>query len=99
MSAADLALVAANLVYATSYVVTRVALDDVPPATLALLRVGLAAAVLLPLARAAVFLNLQPVVGAVLGVAVLDEPAGLLTAAGAALVVAGLALTTHRAPH
>ncbi|MCL6640355.1 MAG: DMT family transporter, partial [Candidatus Rokubacteria bacterium] len=51
-----------------------------------------------PAARAAVFLNLQPVVGALLGVAVLDEPAGVLTAAGAALVVTGLALTTRRAP-
>jgi len=50
MALADLALLLANIVYGTSYVVTRVALADVPPATLALLRVLIAAAVLVPLA-------------------------------------------------
>ncbi len=49
MALADLALLLANIVYGTSYVVTRVALADVPPATLALLRVLIAAAVLVPL--------------------------------------------------
>ena len=47
---ADLVLFAANLVYATSYVVTRLSLDDVPPATLALVRCVVGAALLLPLA-------------------------------------------------
>jgi drug/metabolite transporter (DMT)-like permease len=47
---ADLALLGANLVYATSYVATRVTLDAVPPAALALVRCVIGAAVLLPLA-------------------------------------------------
>lgn len=51
MPVADVVLVLANLVYATSYVATRVTLDQVPPATLALLRLLVATAVLLPLAR------------------------------------------------
>jgi drug/metabolite transporter (DMT)-like permease len=51
MRPAFVLLFAANLVYATSYVATRLALDDVPPATLALLRLVLGGAVLLPLAR------------------------------------------------
>jgi drug/metabolite transporter (DMT)-like permease len=49
MGSAAVVLFAANIVYATSYVVTRLALDDVPPATLALLRLVLGAAVLVPL--------------------------------------------------
>jgi len=49
MALADLALLLANIVYGTSYVVTRLALADVPPATLALLRVLIGAAVLVPL--------------------------------------------------
>ncbi len=49
MARADVALLLANVVYGTSYVVTRVALADVPPATLALLRVLIGAAVLVPL--------------------------------------------------
>src|SRR5213594_4659752 len=49
MALADLALLVANVVYGTSYVVTRVVLTDVPPATLALLRVLIGAAVLVPL--------------------------------------------------
>jgi drug/metabolite transporter (DMT)-like permease len=44
-------LLGANLVYATSYVATRVALDDLPPALLALARVVGGAAVLVPVAR------------------------------------------------
>src|SRR5437870_8976839 len=51
MGVADTLLLAANIVYATSYVVTRLVLDDVPPMTLALLRLVLGAAVLVPLAR------------------------------------------------
>jgi drug/metabolite transporter (DMT)-like permease len=48
---ADLVLFVANLVYATSYVVTRVALDHLPPAFLALGRLAIAAAVLWPIVR------------------------------------------------
>lgn len=50
---ADLALLLANVVYATSYVATRAVLEAVPPATLALLRLVVAALILLPLARRA----------------------------------------------
>lgn len=49
--AAWLVLLAANLVYATSYAATRVVLEDVPPATLALARLLLGGAVLVPFAR------------------------------------------------
>jgi drug/metabolite transporter (DMT)-like permease len=44
-------LVGANVVYATSYVATRIVLDDVPPALLALGRLVVGAAVLFPIAR------------------------------------------------
>jgi drug/metabolite transporter (DMT)-like permease len=47
-----LALLGANLVYSTSYVATRVVLDDLPPALLALVRLVVGAAVLVPIARA-----------------------------------------------
>ena len=47
---AELVLVGANLVYATSYVASRLTLDDVPPATLAFVRCLLGALVLLPFA-------------------------------------------------
>jgi drug/metabolite transporter (DMT)-like permease len=50
---ADALLLGANLIYATSYITTRVALDAVPPMTLALLRLGLGALVLLPFLRGA----------------------------------------------
>src|SRR5438445_12740347 len=53
MGIASLLLLVANVVYATSYVVTRVVLDDVPPTILALLRLALGAAVLVPLRRRA----------------------------------------------
>ncbi len=53
MRRADAVLLLANVVYATSYVATRVALEAVPPATLALIRLLLASLVLVPLARAA----------------------------------------------
>jgi len=45
-TAAELVMLGANVVYGTSYVVARVTLDSVPPAILALLRLGLAALVL-----------------------------------------------------
>jgi drug/metabolite transporter (DMT)-like permease len=45
-------LLGANLVYSTSYVATRVVLDDLPPALLALVRLVVGAAVLVPIARA-----------------------------------------------
>jgi drug/metabolite transporter (DMT)-like permease len=48
---ASLVLLVANVVYATSPVVTRLALDDIPPATLAFARLALAASLLLPLTR------------------------------------------------
>jgi drug/metabolite transporter (DMT)-like permease len=51
MGVAAILLLVTNVVYATSYVVTRLVLDDVPPATLALLRLVLGAAVLLALGR------------------------------------------------
>ena len=54
--AADLVLVGTNLVYASSYVATRLTLDAVPPATLALVRCIIAAALLLALARSTPFL-------------------------------------------
>src|SRR5438874_7784070 len=53
MAIASLLLLVANVVYATSYVVTRVVLDDVPPTILALLRLVIGAAVLVPLSRRA----------------------------------------------
>ena len=51
MGVAAILLLVSNLVYATSPVVTRVVLDDVPPITLALLRLVIGGAVLIPLGR------------------------------------------------
>lgn len=51
MRSAYALLFGANLVYATSYVATRVVLDDLPPALLALVRLVVGAAVLIPIAR------------------------------------------------
>jgi drug/metabolite transporter (DMT)-like permease len=48
-----------------------------------------------PAPRAAVFLNAQPVTGALLGVVVLGEPVTVFTALGGALIVAGLSLTAR----
>ena len=48
---ADLALLGANLVYATSYVVARLTLDSVPAAALAFSRCVIGAALLWPFAR------------------------------------------------
>jgi drug/metabolite transporter (DMT)-like permease len=47
--------------------------------------------------RAAIFINIQPVVGVALGVWLLGEPVTPFTLAGAALVLAGLAITTRTA--
>ena len=49
---ADVVLVVANVVYATSYAATRLTLDHVPPATLALIRLVIGALVLIPVAVA-----------------------------------------------
>jgi drug/metabolite transporter (DMT)-like permease len=51
MRSASLVLLVANVVYGTSYVVTRVALDAFPPAMLAFARLVVAALVLVPFAR------------------------------------------------
>ena len=51
MGTAYLVLFVANLVYATSYVATRIVVDDIPPALLALIRLVVGAAVLVPAAR------------------------------------------------
>lgn len=51
----------------------------------------------LPAPRAAIFLTVQPALGAALGIAVLGEPATLFTGVGGALIVAGLAVTVKRA--
>src|SRR6184192_620904 len=53
MGVAAILLLVVNIVYATSPVVTRLVLDDVPPITLALLRLVLGAAVLVPFGRGA----------------------------------------------
>lgn len=49
-----------------------------------------------PAPRAAVFLNVQPLVGALLGIALLGERPTVFTAAGGALILGGLALTVKR---
>ena len=59
---ADLVLVVAQVVYATSYAATRLTLDHVPPATLALIRLVIGALVLIPLAVA-----LRPATAAPIG--------------------------------
>ena len=48
---ADLLLLVTNIVYGTAYVASRVALVDVPPATLAFARLAVASAVLVPFLR------------------------------------------------
>lgn len=53
MLLAELVLLVANLIYATSYVTTRVVLVDVGPATLALARLVIGSAILIPVALAA----------------------------------------------
>lgn len=49
---AEAVLVLANIVYATSYVATRLTLADVPPSTLALIRLVVGSLILVPLASA-----------------------------------------------
>jgi drug/metabolite transporter (DMT)-like permease len=49
---AEVVLVLANIVYATSYVATRLTLADVPPSTLALIRLVVGSLILVPLASA-----------------------------------------------
>jgi drug/metabolite transporter (DMT)-like permease len=49
---ADLILIVTNVVYATSYAATRLVLDDIPPATLALIRLIIGSLVLIPAALA-----------------------------------------------
>ena len=51
MGVAAILLLVANVIYATSPVVTRVVLDDVPPITLALLRLAIGGVVRIPLGR------------------------------------------------
>jgi drug/metabolite transporter (DMT)-like permease len=51
MRAAAVVLLVANVIYATASVVTRVALDGLPPAMLGFARLTVASVVLLPLAR------------------------------------------------
>ena len=52
MPSAYLVLLIANAIYGTSYVTSRVVLQDVPPASLAVARLALGAAVIVPLALA-----------------------------------------------
>jgi drug/metabolite transporter (DMT)-like permease len=47
-----------------------------------------------PAPRAAIFINVQPVVGVALGILLLSEPVTIYTVIGALLVFAGLAITT-----
>jgi drug/metabolite transporter (DMT)-like permease len=47
-----------------------------------------------PAPRAAIFINVQPVVGVALGIWLLGEPATIYTFLGAALVFSGLIVTT-----
>jgi drug/metabolite transporter (DMT)-like permease len=49
-------------------------------------------------ARAAIYLNVQPLVGALLGVAWLGEPMSVFTVAGGVLVVLGLWLAVTDRP-
>jgi drug/metabolite transporter (DMT)-like permease len=50
----------------------------------------------IPAPRAAIFLSVQPVMGALLGVVLLGETVSVFTAAGGALIVTGLLLTVRR---
>ncbi|MBI2525614.1 MAG: DMT family transporter [Candidatus Rokubacteria bacterium] len=49
-----------------------------------------------PAPRAAIFLNVQPLAGAVLGIAWLGEPLTVFTVVGGTLILAGLTLTVRR---
>ena len=49
-----------------------------------------------PAPRAALFLNVQPIAGALLGAALLGEPVTIFTLAGGAAIVAGLGVVFGR---
>ena len=93
---------AAAVLFGASVVAVRVAVRDVPPVSLAVLRFGLggAAAFLLwtwALSRltptqVAVYVNLNPVVAALLGVMLLGERRSSLFLLGFVAVVAGVLL-------
>jgi drug/metabolite transporter (DMT)-like permease len=61
VSLPDLVLLVANAVYSTSYVTTRLVLAEVPPATLALIRLGVGAVVLIAVCRGRLALRSHPV--------------------------------------
>jgi drug/metabolite transporter (DMT)-like permease len=61
VSLPDLVLVLANAVYSTSYVASRVVLEQVPPATLALVRLSVGALVLVVACRGRLALRRHPV--------------------------------------
>jgi drug/metabolite transporter (DMT)-like permease len=101
---ADLVLLTANAVFGTSYVLEWLA-GRRPVWSAAAVAAELYIAVVITglgylvwnwalervtAARAAIFLNLQPLVGALLGVAWLGEPATAFTVGGGALILGGL---------
>lgn len=122
MPSAYLLLSLANIVFATSYSVTRVVLGDVPPATLGLARSVIGAVILVAWAwpglrgarisasdhtalgyavwnwclerlgasRVAVFVNVQPLAGALIGVWWLREPLTAFTIVGGLAILTGL---------
>jgi drug/metabolite transporter (DMT)-like permease len=49
-----------------------------------------------PAARAGIFVNLEPMVGAILGVAVLHEVLGRMALAGGALIVGGAVYFSYK---
>lgn len=61
MSLPDLVLLIANVVYSTSYVASRLVLEEVPPATLALIRLAVGAVVLVAVCRGRLALQGHPV--------------------------------------
>jgi drug/metabolite transporter (DMT)-like permease len=61
VSLPDLVLLLANTVYSTSYVASRLVLEQVPPATLALIRLAMGAVVLVVVCRGRVALRRHPV--------------------------------------
>jgi drug/metabolite transporter (DMT)-like permease len=61
VSLPDLVLLLANVVYSTSYVASRLVLEQVPPATLALIRLAVGALVLVVVCRGRLGLRRHPV--------------------------------------
>jgi drug/metabolite transporter (DMT)-like permease len=61
VSLPDLVLILANAVYSTSYVVSRLVLDEIPPATLALIRLAAGAVILAITCRGRLTLRSRPV--------------------------------------